>query len=312
MRVLYFGLLIFAFLLCPYSGSAKINLGESVVIGGIKQWIMIKGARESDPVLLFLHGGPGGSAAYADQFTGELQKQFLVVEWDQRESGKTAKLNPSGQPLTVALFENDTFEMINYLRVRFSRNKIYLVGHSWGGFLGLAAAAKHPELIAGYFAISPMVHQVESERASLEFMKNKAKAENNIVAINELSLVKVPFEDGLQLYYDRKWLALLMGDKPAPLAFVEAWSAKWLTLFNEASQVNFFETAPEIKCPIYFFLGSNDYQTYFKLTEEYYRIVKADKKELFWFTDSGHLITKTEPKKLQKIILQQRLPNPVN
>ena len=312
MNAWYFRFLFLISLLCPRPGWAEINSSETIVIGGIKQWICIKGIRESDPVLLFLHGGPGGSSGYADQFTGELQKHFLVVEWDQRESGKTGKLNTSGQPLTVSLFEDDTFEMINYLRARFSHDKIYLLGHSWGGFLGLAAAAKHPELIAGYFAISPMVYQMESERASLEFMKRKAKTEENILASNELSLVKVPFENGLQLYYHRKWVALLMGDKPASLAYVEAWSTKWLSLFNEASQVNFFLAAPEIKCPIYFFLGTNDFQTYFKLTEDYYRTVKADKKELFWFTRSGHLITKTEPKKLQEIILRQLALNPVN
>src|SRR5882672_4311073 len=119
-------------------GSSSIHSSEAVEIGGIKQWVSIKGDHPSDPVLLFLHGGPGNAAmGYAGRFTGELQKHFVVVQWDQRESGTTAKLNGTNRPLTIELMEQDAVEMINYLRSRFSQNKIYLMGHSWGGFLGL-------------------------------------------------------------------------------------------------------------------------------------------------------------------------------
>jgi pimeloyl-ACP methyl ester carboxylesterase len=291
-------------------GFANINASEAVLIGGIKQWISVKGISQKDPVLLFLHGGPGSSAMrFADRYTNELQKHFVVVQWDQRETGKTGQLNVSVQPLTVELFENDTFEMINYLRTRFLKEKIYLVGHSWGGFLGLSAAANHPELLEGYIAINPMVYQVESERASLKVMKARATAENDKQAILELSKVEIPFQNGEQLYYHRKWLALLMGQKPVSRAFVESWSVKWLALFNEASQVNFQSSAPEMKCPIYFFLGSKDYQTYFKITEHYYGILKADKKELFWFTQSAHLVPQTESRKLQETIIDHILPH---
>src|SRR6267142_6471758 len=132
----------------PRLGLSGIHAGEAVEIGGIKQWVMIKGDNPADPVLLFLHGGPGNSAmAYAGRFTGELQKHFVVVQWDQRESGTTAQLNRTNQALSVALMERDAIEMIHYLCSRFSKTKIYLVGHSWGGFLGLMVAAHHPELL---------------------------------------------------------------------------------------------------------------------------------------------------------------------
>ena len=161
-------LLLIAFRL-PGFGLSGIHSSEAVEIGGIKQWVSIKGDNPADPVLLFLHGGPGNSAmGYADRFTGELQKHFVVVQWDQRESGKTAQLNGTNQPLSVELMERDAVEMINYLRSRFSQSKIYLMGHSWGGFLGLTVAAHHPELLEAYLAVSPMVYQLESERISLQ------------------------------------------------------------------------------------------------------------------------------------------------
>ena len=288
----------------PGMGWSGIHSGEAVEIGGIKQWVTIKGDHPADPVLLFLHGGPGNSAmAYADRFTGELQKHFVVVQWDQRESGVTAQLNRTNQPLSVELMEQDAVEMINYLRSRFSKNKIYLMGHSWGGFLGLTVAAHHPELLEAYLAVSPMVYQLESERLSLQWLKTKE--DHNRQAVSELSTITIPFQNSDQLYYHRSWLAREMGTKPSSKAYVEIWSKKWLAVFNEASQVNFFATAPEIKCPIYFFVGGKDYQTNFKLTEDYYHALKADKKQLFWFADSGHNLILTESKKFQEIVIRE-------
>jgi pimeloyl-ACP methyl ester carboxylesterase len=285
-------------------GFSKIKSSEAVEIGGIQQWIQVKGARVEDPVLLFLHGGPGNSAmAYADKFTNELQKCFLVVQWDQRKSGQTHKLNPSDEPLSLARMEADVVEMINHLRTRFSKDRIYLMGHSWGGFLALQTASKHPELLMSCFAISPMVNQLESERLSLAWMKEKAIATKNQTALTELEQVKIPFENGEQIYFHRNWLAHFSGNKPLSKPYVQSWAMKWLGLFNEASAINFTTEAIEIKCPIFFFVGGRDYQTHFKLTEDYFKNVKAEKKDLFWFTNSGHNLNLTEPKKLQETII---------
>ena len=302
------GFFIFLASFCSAQSHSTINSSEAVQIGGIKQWINIKGANSNNPVLLFLHGGPGNSAmSYSERFTNQLQIHFVVVQWDQRESGKTAELNASDKTLSISLMESDALEMINYLRSRFSRDKIYLMGHSWGGFLGLTIAANHPALLNAYLAISPMVYQVESERLSLEWMINKAKSDHNQKALEQLALINIPFQNAGQLYYHRSWLARMMGNKPPSKAFVEAWGKKWLSVFNEASHVNFFTIAPEIKCPIYFFLGRKDYQTYFKLTEDYYNALKVEKKRLFWFSDSGHNLNITEPTKLQEIIINEVL-----
>ena len=297
-------IIAFCFLFFSASCFATVDRKEAVEVGGIKQWINIKGISDQHPILLFLHGGPGNSAmSYSYKFTNELQKHFLVVQWDQRETGKTKELNPSTKPLSLALMEADVVELINYLRKHFSKNKIYLMGHSWGGFLALRMAALHPELLEACFALSPMVNQLESERLSLAWMMDKAKMQRNQKAVDELSRVRVPFENGEQIYFHRNWLAYFSGSKALSKPYVEAWAAKWLALFNEASMMNFLVEAPEIRCPIYFFVGRKDYQTHFSLAEQYFLIVKAEKKELFWFKNSGHNLNLTEPKKLQEIVI---------
>jgi pimeloyl-ACP methyl ester carboxylesterase len=295
---------LIVFISCASFTFASINTSEAVEIGGIKQWVKFQGVDQKAPVLLFLHGGPGNSAlAYSDKFTSELTKHFLVVIWDQRESGKTAKLNASTELITIALIEADAIEMIQYLRSRFSQDKIYLMGHSWGGFLALRVATHQPELLTACLAISPMVHQVESERMALQWMLTQANESKNEQAIEELAKVEIPFENADQLYYHRKWITRFQGNKFPSKAFVSVWGKKWLPLFNEASCINFFEVAPEIKCPVYFLLGSNDYQTNHVLTESYYKLLACEGKKLSWFTNSSHNPHLTESEKFQKTVI---------
>ena len=299
-------LFLFLFLLSELSAK-PINQSEAVPIGGIRQWISIKSVNDTLPVLLFLHGGPGNSViGFAEKFTRTLQEHFVVVQWDQRESGKTARLNPSDKELTVSVMESDAAQVINYLRARFSKEKVYLVGHSWGGFLALRVAAAHPELLTACIAIAPMVNQWQSERETLEWLMNKAKAENNQEATRELAQVKIPFETPDQLYYHRRWLLLYNGKTPFSKSYVRTWGKKWFPLYFEASGINLFENAPQIRCPVYFFVGSTDRQASSTITEAYYRALKAEKKGLFWFTKSGHSLNLTEPKKLQETILSLR------
>jgi len=245
---------------------------------------------------------------YANKFSGELQKYFVVVHWDQRESGKTAELNATNKPLSVAVMESDAIELINYLRRMFSKEKIYLMGHSWGGFLALKIAAEHPDLLDACLAVSPMVDQLESERLSLKWMLDKATRDNNKEALKELQTVSIPFANGEQLYFHRSWLIKMAGRKYPSKSFVETWATKWLKVFNEGSAINFFTTAPKIACPVYFFVGRKDYQTHFKLTEDYYNLLTAPAKNIFWFENSGHNLTTAEPAKLQEIIINEILP----
>lgn len=116
---------------------------DTVSVGGIKQVISYSGNKDQ-PLILFLHGGPGSSRMkQAEAFSNILQKHFLVVQWDQREAGKTLALNKSSVPITLALMENDTYELIKMLLKKFNQKKLYLVGESWGTVLGFKMAEKH-------------------------------------------------------------------------------------------------------------------------------------------------------------------------
>jgi pimeloyl-ACP methyl ester carboxylesterase len=283
---------------------------EVIPIGGIKQYITIQGKDTSCPLLLFLHGGPGGSVInYADTFTSKLQEHFVVIHWDQRETGRTKELNTSPVALTLSVFQNDTRELIDSLLRRFHRQKLYLAGHSWGTALGFYIAHNYPERLYAYLPIGPMINQLESERIALDLMKEKALKDANKEAFTELSSVHIPFENGEQLYYHRKWLLNYSGSRrKLSRNYVKGWASTWLAVFNEASKVNLMESVPSLQCPVYFFTGRNDLQTNAPITERYYSHVIAPKKALFWFERSGHGVLTSEPGRLQRLIIEKVLP----
>ncbi len=282
---------------------------ESVKIGGINQWIGAKGDDDTKPLLLFLHGGPGfSSKPYAKKFIKYLKKDFIVAQWDQRETGITAHWGPYKDTLTLSLFHQDTEEVVRYLLQRFGKKKLYLAGFSWGGFLGLHFANHHPELLHAYISVSGMIFNNESETVTLGLLKQKAQAQNNTAAQEEISKINIPFENWQELYFQRKWTAILLdnnGTKKAyPKSLFESWSEKWMSIFLEASKVNYQEKAKEIHCPIYFFISKNDYVANYKVAERYFQQLKADRKQLIWFDEASHEIPNQEPKAFSQALIK--------
>lgn len=287
-----------------------VDKSETILIGGIRQFIKAKGMDESLPLLLFLHGGPGGSVmGYSEKFTGRLQEHFVVIQWDQRQTGKTLELNPSPVPLSLEVFRNDTHEIIQALLKRFNRDKLYLAAHSWGTALGFHIARHYPELLYAYMPIGPMINQLESERVALSLMMDRARKNGNERQLEELASVRIPFENGEQLYLHRKWLLDLAGSrKKLSKSYLEDWSARWLKVFNDASEENLIETLPAVDCPVYFFAGRKDYQTNSAIAERYYAVLRAPKKGFFWFESSAHGVPTSEPGRLQQLIIDKVLP----
>jgi pimeloyl-ACP methyl ester carboxylesterase len=278
-------------------------------IGGIKQFVSIRGYDRQKPLLLFITGGPGQtSIGSSDTFTTKLRQHFILVEWDQRNCGKTMQLNPSPKPVTMALCKQDARDIVDTLLQKFHRQKLFVFGWSWGTVLGFDLAKTMPGKLYAYFTVSPVIDQLTSERMLLNEMKEKARKDTNKRAITELDSIKIPFENTEQVYLDRKWMFILINGAKMDEQMLHSYffdpQAQWMyPLINEAWVQNLKKQLPAVKCPVYFFVGKDDEQTNHNISIQYYNELKAPKKELFIFEKSGHSIPYSEPDLFQQDML---------
>ena len=276
-------------------------------IGGIKQFVEIKTDDTNKPVLLFLSGGPGSSMMNgAPTFTSILKNRFTIAQWDQRDAGKTLKLNPSPVQPSVAQMESDTQQVIEFLIKELKQEKIYLLGSSWGNVLGFHIVKNRPELLHAYFAVNPVISQLASEKELLENLTLHFK--DNAVASKELASVNIPFKTDEDLFFLRKWLFYKEGKAFATsegfkTGFLQ-WSRNWSPVWNEVMQVDLPKTLRTVDCPVYFFVGKNDIQTATHITQQYFRQLQAPQKDLFLFEHSGHQIHQDEAEKFQNTIIK--------
>jgi pimeloyl-ACP methyl ester carboxylesterase len=172
--------------------------------------------------------------------------------------------------------------------------------------LGLKMAQQYPNLLYAYVAVSQMVDQEKSEQLLLQRLKEQAATAKNQTALQELSLVRIPFENTDELYSQRKWL-FHFTNNPVPHSVLKQYFSTYpnslFKLGNEASKINFPKEVQSLQCPVYFFVGRNDYQTNHELTYSYYQQLKAKNKHFYWFERSAHTVPFTEPDLFQQIII---------
>jgi pimeloyl-ACP methyl ester carboxylesterase len=143
----------------------SIALLEKKKIGGVDQWLLIRGKSIDNPILLFLHGGPGSAEwPLVRRYNSDLENHFIIAYWEQRGAGKSFRKGIPG--LNVAQFISDTREIIEYLKMKFAKNKVFMIGHSWGSLIGILTAQKLPELFSAYIGIGQFVNEKANEEIS--------------------------------------------------------------------------------------------------------------------------------------------------
>jgi pimeloyl-ACP methyl ester carboxylesterase len=281
---------------------------EQVRIGGVDQYILIRGNDTSLPVLLFLHGGPGMPAMYlAHAFQRELEKEFVVVQWDRRGAGKSYREDIS-RTLTTEQLVADTLELTNRLRARFHQDKIYLVGHSWGTYLGVLVIAQHPEFFQAYVGIGQLARMSPIATIQDEYIRQGAARMGDREAIRELEekganvRETLLFKFGGELHNAKSYTPLLLTGLTAPeYSLRDARNIpKGVSLYSRNFVQNsisgeLMDVIIQVEVPIYFFTGRYDYTDPFTLTEQYFAKIQAPAKHIVWFEQSAHFPFYEEP-----------------
>jgi pimeloyl-ACP methyl ester carboxylesterase len=306
-----------------------------VEINGIEQGMFIESQNDGNPVLLMVHGGPGMPDHFlTDRYPTGLEELFTVVWWEQRGTGLSYHGDIPAKTMTVNQFVSDTLAVTNYLRSRFGKEKIYLLGHSWGSFIGIQAAAQAPDLFYAYIGMAQMSYQLESERLAYEFMLEQLEQRGDRKMVHRLRKAPVTAEDGTPEKYlalrDHAMHALGIGttrDMRSVITgiFIPSWLVRELTLgekvnlwrgrsfsrrfglWNKILRMDLTTVVPTLRIPVYFFHGRHDYTCSYDLAKEYFCKLKAPLKGFYTFENSAHSPLLEEAEKARNILREDVL-----
>lgn len=329
-------------------GDSKPVREESFVrIGGIEQWITIKGNDGRNPVILFLHGGPGEALSpYADSMFAGWEQDFILVQWDQRGAGRTyGKSGPSIAPtLTLDRMIQDGIEVTEYLNRHLGKRKIILMGASWGSMLGIYMAHARPDLFYAYVGSAQIVNWPENMSASYAHLLQMAEAANDEKSVATLKQIG-PFpwktllpQWGLFQQVKRLYQAKVTTAPDAPVQISSDYaSAVEREQYDEADQTSFFQfwagqqpstksdvaTLPlagplmnvdlpalgtEFKIPIFIVQGAEDLHALPDMARAYFDSIRAPRKEFYLAPGTGHEPSATELDRIHTILLEQIKP----
>ncbi|HKK08302.1 MAG TPA: alpha/beta hydrolase [Gemmatimonadota bacterium] len=280
---------------------------DRVDLGGAPQWILIRGWSRKNPVVLFLHGGPGMSAMYlAHAFQRPLERDFTVVQWDRRGAGKS--YDGCAGSYSVRQTLEDTYELTRRLRRRFGQRRIYLVGHSWGTYLGLLAVREHPEYYRAYVGVAQMTPDSSLNRAAeRRALAERALAVGDTVFAAEIrSGNRSPTEDDLFRYGGELW----GHSSYVPILWTGLWAPEY-TLADVLRvprgpacvgprmrrDVDLGPAADSLRLavPVYFFMGAHDLNTPPGLARAYLDRISAPLRRFVLFESSAHFPFLEEP-----------------
>ncbi|MEX0733301.1 MAG: alpha/beta fold hydrolase [Steroidobacteraceae bacterium] len=297
---------------------------EAVHIGGIDQWISIRGTDLRNPILLFIHGGPGYvSMPTSWYFQRGWEEFFTVVNWDQRGAGKTYVGNDSQAvwpTLTIERVVADAEELIAWLRQEYGRDRIFVLGHSWGSVVGLTVARRHPEWLHAYIGMGQITDFLESERRGWRFAMDAARAENNAEAIAALEAIAPYAEETpptrADLLVQRHWVGHYGGaiyrradsrDFTRAVSLAPEYTDEDVRRVWIGNQISVERILPELlaggdltgttqlECPLLLLSGRHDYIVSSSAALEWYQRLRAPSKTLVWFERSAHEPLNEEP-----------------
>jgi len=285
---------------CAVSAAQGIDEASYVAIGGIEQWIKIRGEDRSNPVLLFLHGGPGDvTNPWTFLFFAPWEKYFTIVQWDQRGAGRTLrKTGPSvTSTMTVDRMTKDGIEVAEYLRKHLGKERIIVLGHSFGTILELGMVRIRPDLFYAYVGTGQVADEVKNDSTAYDALLKKAEAIGNQQAIEELKHVGPPpylngegygvqrkwsnkFENSYEFLYGTTGLALVAPG--GSLQDTNDWFQGQIlaeVLVPQTKSLTMAELGLQFSIPMYVFEGEEDFTTPTALARQYVDAMKAPRKE---------------------------------
>ncbi len=314
-----------------------IDEARAVEIGGVRQWITVRGRDRHNPILLMIHGGPAAPDLPARYlYEAPLTDYFTVVEWDQRGAGRTYLLNDPQKvapTLRAERIVQDAEDLTNYLRKTYAKPKIFVMAHSWGTVVGLKLAERRPDLLYAYIGAGQITNMREAERINYAWVTDQARKAGDAQAIKELAAIApYPEHDGTipleKIDIERKWSVRFGGltygrssydywenaERISPdyseadfKAIDQGSGLSFPRLLPQMAAVN-FDGLKRLGCPVVIFAGRHDYTTPSEPVKRWFDQVQAPGTRFVWFENSAHMMYGEEPGRVLVHLVQDALP----
>jgi pimeloyl-ACP methyl ester carboxylesterase len=297
------------------AGNRAINEEGYLLFGGIEQWVTIKGRDCGNPVILFVHGGPGNpNTPYAHPPYEAWEKDFTLVQWDQRGAGKTFSRNPATADgvLTVAAMANDGTELAAQLLRHLKARKVILFGGSWGSLLSVHMAKSRPELFAAYLGTGQLVKSPDNAIASYRALLELARAAGDVKTVAAIeALGEPPWTNPRAFDILRRASRIYEARSATPTP--PAWWAPRPDYATEKMQADYEagedysfiqfvgmkgngmlstldlpKLGADFQMPVFMVQGESDLITVPEISKRYFDSIKAPRKEYFLVPKCGH------------------------
>ncbi len=289
----------------------------TIDVNGDEQGLLIRGHSVDNPILLYLSGGPGQSdLAFPRALFGELEKNFTVVCWDKRGTGKSYGGFEPSSTITFAGAIADTIAVTDYLRERFGQDKIYLMGESYGTVLGVKTSQQRPDLYYAYIGTGQMVSPSETDRRLYYDMLDLANRTDDAgMAAKMRAYGEPPYKDVYAYTYVMNYYDALAGDYTPPAKYTELAGQSgvgplgvmaseytlvdkvnvlrglfdvFAVLYPQIQDIDFREDAKKLDVPVYIMDADHELSARRDLALEWYDMLEAPKKQIFTMENAGH------------------------
>ena len=297
-----------------------------VRLGGVDQWVMIRGESVANPPLIVLHGGPGMSEmGFFRHFNAPLERYFTVVHWDQRGTGKSFDRDMPRSSMTVDQFVADLDELVDIVRRRFGKEKVAILGHSWGSALGAIYAARFPGKVSVYVGAAQIGNWAAAESLSYSFGLAEAERRHDEKALKKLRAIgPPPYPAAKSVFVERTAVNRMDGQMRLGILWkagralfrrpessildlpnlVRGFGFTLDAMWAEVSKLNLLKLVPALKMPVVIFVGRRDHWVPPETSVAFFDALAAPSKDLVWFEHSGHEAFVDEPEKFNSTMVE--------
>ena len=283
-------------------------------VNGDAQYLLVRGVDRKQPVMLFVHGGPGMPAMFlAHDFQRDLEKEFVVVHWDQRASGKSFKPTTDQAQLSTSLLLSDMDVVVDYLRGSLGAHRLWIVGHSHGSYVGALYARRYPEKVCAFVGTAQVVDESRVGRTRAiqeEFLQSQLEGLglDAGTAINDSNLEELLFLTGSELYGETSFSPLLKSGLMAPeYSLFNALNIARGSSFSSRFMVydmprDLLTSEWQFEVPVAVIMGRHDMVTPTQLSREYYDRIEAPTKAWYVFEEASHFPHFEQPRKFAETL----------